>query len=93
MLGRRETYDVILASQVVYQPANVPLLAKTLRYFLAPEGSVYLYNDQVALFGTTQAECRALFDRALVAEGLCAEPLQASGPASVQHTLRISDRS
>ena len=79
LLGGRETYDVILASQVVYMPANVPLLAKTLRYFLAPEGSVYLYNDQVALFGTTQAECRALFDRALAAEGLCAEPLQADG--------------
>ena len=61
--------------------ANVPLLARTLRYFLAPAGSVYLYNDQVALFGTTQAECRALFDRALVAEGLRAELAQVQARA------------
>lgn len=80
LLGEREGYDVILASQVVYQPDSVPLLAKTLRYFLAPAGSVYLYNDQVALFGTTQAECRALLDRALAAEGLCFEPLQLALP-------------
>ena len=31
---------------------------------------------QVALHGTTQADCRALLDRALLAEGLNAQPLE-----------------
>jgi len=114
LLGR-ESYDVILASQVSYIPAFIPDLARTIRHYLSPGGTAYLYNDQVArmplgkaharsrhphrraspvvhpwqvaLHGTTQAECRALLDRTLLAEGLHAQPLQpqpegGNGPGS-----------
>ena len=46
LLGR-EAYDVILASQVSYIPAFIPDLARTIRFYLAPGGTAYLYNDQV----------------------------------------------
>lgn len=105
LLGR-EAYDVILASQVSYIPAFIPDLARTIRFYLAPGGTAYLYNDQVgrtpltrlaharsqrphrrasshpwqvALHGTTQAECRALLDRTLFAEGLHVEALMEGG--------------
>ena len=102
LLGR-ETYDVILASQVSY----IPDLARTIRFYLSPRGTAYLYNDQVggtprsashedhartvaphpwqvALHGTTQAECRALLDRALLAEGLQAVELEPAGGSGLE---------
>ena len=101
LLGK-EAYDVVLASQVAYMPTFIPALARTIRYYLSPAGTAYLYNDQargpsragiadrpaasptrapclvaqVALHGTTQAECRALLDHALLAEGLHAQPVR-----------------
>ena len=56
LLGR-ESYDVILASQVSYIPSAIPDLARTIRYYLAPGGTAYLYNDQVG--GTPLGTARA----------------------------------
>ena len=56
LLGR-ESYDVVLASQVSYIPAAIPDLARTIRYYLAPGGTAYLYNDQVG--GTPLGTARA----------------------------------
>jgi|EP00908_Phaeocystis_cordata_P004054 hypothetical protein len=45
LLGK-EAYDVVLASQVAYMPTFIPGLARTIRYYLSPAGTAYLYNDQ-----------------------------------------------
>ena len=60
LLGR-ESYDVILASQVSYIPAFIPDLARTIRYYLSPGGTAYLYNDQVR--GTPLAMAHARSQR------------------------------
>ena len=70
--GRR--YDVILASQVVYVPAAIPLLVETIAALLAADGEALLYNDAVSVMAS-QADCRRLLDDALAECHLVAESL------------------
>ena len=70
---RAATYDVILASQVVYVPAAIGPLVETMATLLSADGVVWLYNDAVSTT-STQAECRRLLETALVTHDLVAEP-------------------
>ena len=85
-LRGKRGYDVVLASQVVYQPQHIGSLANTIGHYMADGGYALLYNDAVAS-SSTQPACRALLDEGLAANGLVAEDLLRSGSLALPEGL------
>merc|ERR1712224_207888 len=88
-LKGRQSFDIILGSQIVYVPRNIPLLVETIDFFLAPDGEMLLYNDAVST-ASSQEFCRQELDKALAKHSLSAEAMapQLDGPYRVPEVVR-----